>query len=447
MLSHSSVFQKAAFSHRIPLMKSEVSHTMLPIAPPLVGWFQLHRRSLPFREDPTPYHIWVSEIMLQQTRMNAVLPYYARFMEALPDIPSLAAVSDDELRRIWQGLGYYSRAMNLKKAAQIVCRDYGGALPANYDRLLSLPGIGPYTAGAVASISFGIPVPAVDGNVLRVFARLYDDDGDITEPATRTRITDRVTETLPISDAGDFNQALMELGALVCTPQSPDCAHCPLSELCAGYKAGHAACLPKKAPKTFENFDFSLLKSRDLDRIRALPSLGAVYSHRNLAFIGPPGTGKTHLAQAFGYACCQHGMRAYFIKASELRDRFTAARRVGKTDSCLKSLVRPSCLIIDEIGHCEFDKENTRLFFDLIDRRYNKEGNFNMVFTSNKNPALWREDFNEDSTLLCALDRIFDEATVFKLRGESFRGKKLNTVSVQTGKVKAVELLADQQEE
>lgn len=196
--------------------------------------------------------------------------------------------------------------------------------------------------------------------------------------------------------------------------------------------------LPKKAPKTFENFDFSLLKSRDLDRIRALPSLGAVYSHRNLAFIGPPGTGKTHLAQAFGYACCQHGMRAYFIKASELRDRFTAARRVGKTDSCLKSLVRPSCLIIDEIGHCEFDKENTRLFFDLIDRRYNKEGNFNMVFTSNKNPALWREDFDEDSTLLCALDRIFDEATVFKLRGESFRGKKLDTVSVQTGKVKAV---------
>ena len=205
--------------------------------------------------------------------------------------------------------------------------------------------------------------------------------------------------------------------------------------------------LPKKAPKTFENFDFSLLKSRDLDRIRALPSLGAVYSHRNLAFIGPPGTGKTHLAQAFGYACCQHGMRAYFIKASELRDRFTAARRAGKTDSCLKSLVRPSCLIIDEIGHCEFDKENTRLFFDLIDRRYNKEGNFNMVLTSNKNPALWREDFNEDSTLLCALDRIFDEATVFKLRGESFRGKKLDTVSVQTGKIKAVELLADQQEE
>ncbi len=197
--------------------------------------------------------------------------------------------------------------------------------------------------------------------------------------------------------------------------------------------------LPTKEPKTFDNFDFSLLKGKDVDRLKALPSLAAIYSHRNLAFIGPAGTGKTHLAQAFGYACCQHGMKTYFIKASELRDRFTMARRSGKTDSCLCGLVRPSCLIVDEIGHCAFDRENTRLFFDLIDRRYNKEGNLNMIFTSNKNPALWREDFDEDATLLCALDRIFDDATVFKLRGESFRGKKLETVSLQTGKVKAVE--------
>ena len=203
--------------------------------------------------------------------------------------------------------------------------------------------------------------------------------------------------------------------------------------------------LPTKAPKTFENFDFSLLKGKDVERLKALAALTAIYSHRNLAFIGPAGTGKTHLAQAFGYACCQHGMKTYFIKASELRDRFTAARRAGKTDSCLSGLVRPSCLIIDEIGHCAFDKENTRLFFDLIDRRYNKEGNFNMIFTSNKNPALWREDFDEDATLLCALDRIFDDATVFKLRGESFRGKKLDTVSLQTGKVKAVEPMTPQE--
>ena len=204
--------------------------------------------------------------------------------------------------------------------------------------------------------------------------------------------------------------------------------------------------LPTKEPKTFEHFDFSLLKGKDVERLRALPSLAAIYSHRNLAFIGPAGTGKTHLAQAFGYECCQHGMKTYFIKASELRDRFTAARRTGKTDSCLNGLVRPSCLIVDEIGHCAFDKENTRLFFDLIDRRYNKEGNFNMIFTSNKNPALWREDFDEDVTLLCALDRIFDDATVFKLRGESFRGKKLETISLQTGKVQAVDPIPAQED-
>ena len=124
--------------------------------------------------------------------------------------------------------------------------------------------------------------------------------------------------------------------------------------------------LPTKAPRTFENFDFSLLKGKDVERLRLLPSLNAIYSHRNLAFIGPAGTGKTHLAQAFGYACCQHGMKTYFIKVSELRDRFTAARRSGKTDACLNGLVRPSYLIIDEIGHCAFDKENTRLFFDRL---------------------------------------------------------------------------------
>ncbi len=153
--------------------------------------------------------------------------------------------------------------------------------------------------------------------------------------------------------------------------------------------------LPTKVPKTFENFDFSLPKGKDVERLKVLTSLNVIYSCRNLnlAFIGPAGAGKTHLAQAFGYAYCQHGLKTYFIKASKLQDRFTAARRSGKSNSCLNGLVRPSCLIIDEIGHCAFDKENTRLFFDLIDRRYNKEGSFNMIFTRNKNPALWREDF------------------------------------------------------
>lgn len=193
--------------------------------------------------------------------------------------------------------------------------------------------------------------------------------------------------------------------------------------------------LPQKHVKTFDNFDFSVLRGKDLDRLKSIRSLAAVYAHRNIAFIGPAGTGKTHLAQAFGYECCQHRLKTYFIKASELRDKFTAARRAGREAATLTSLVRPSCLIIDEVGHCEFDKENTRLFFDMIDRRYNKEGAYNIVFTSNKSPSLWRENFNEDDALLCALDRIFDDATVFNIRGESFRGKRLETIALQAGRV------------
>ena len=173
--------------------------------------------------------------------------------------------------------------------------------------------------------------------------------------------------------------------------------------------------------------------------MKALSSLAAIHAHRNIAFIGPAGIGKTHLAQAFGYECCQQGLKTYFIKMSELRDRFTTARRSGKEASVLNSLVRPSCLIIDEVGHCEFDKENTRLFFDLIDRRYQKEGSFNIVFTSNKNPSQWRDVFNEDDSLLCSLDRIFDDATVFTIRGESFRGRRLEKISLQIGRTTAAE--------
>lgn len=189
--------------------------------------------------------------------------------------------------------------------------------------------------------------------------------------------------------------------------------------------------LPVKVPKTFENFDFNLLKGKDVESLKALPTLSAIYAHSNLAFIGPPGTGKTHLAQAFGYACCSYGLKTYFIKASELKDRLTKAIQSGKSGSVVLGLVRPSCLIIDEIGHCSFGKEETRLFFDVIDRRYHKEGNYNTVFTSNKMPSEWGDDFDGDDTLLCALDRVFDDATVFKIRGKSYRGKRLKTVTLE----------------
>ena len=219
------------------------------IAQPLLHWFWANHRVLPFRSDPTPYHVWVSEIMLQQTRVAAAVPYYERFVQELPDIPALAACEEERLLKLWEGLGYYSRVRNLQKAARIVCEQYGGQLPGDLAALKKLPGIGDYTAGAIASIGFGIPAPAVDGNVLRVFARLYNDEGDIMQPAVKAATTQKVMAQQPAEAPGDFNQALMELGALVCTPGQPDCAACPLQGLCLGRQSGNPARLPQKAPK------------------------------------------------------------------------------------------------------------------------------------------------------------------------------------------------------
>ena len=220
------------------------------IAPLLLPWFEANKRLLPFRQEPSAYHIWVSEIMLQQTRVAAALPYYERFIRELPDAAALADCDADTLHKLWQGLGYYNRVNNMQKAARVVCERYGGALPADYDALRALPGIGDYTAGAIASIAFGIPAPAVDGNVLRVFARLYDDDADITKPETKRKFTERVLDQMPKAKPGPYNEALMELGALVCVPNAaPQCLACPLAPVCRGFAAGRAEQLPVKPPK------------------------------------------------------------------------------------------------------------------------------------------------------------------------------------------------------
>jgi A/G-specific adenine glycosylase len=213
----------------------------------LLSWFYKNRRSLPFREDPSPYHIWLSEIMLQQTRMTAVLPYYARFLAECPDIPALAACPEAHLQKLWEGLGYYSRMRNLQKAARVVCEQYGGQLPADYKALLALPGIGEYTAGAVASIGFGIAVPAVDGNVVRVLARLDAEKRCVSEPAVKRALTERAAALLPPDAPGDFNQALMELGALVCVPNgAPLCGECPWQKECKAHALGIEQQLPVK---------------------------------------------------------------------------------------------------------------------------------------------------------------------------------------------------------
>ncbi len=191
--------------------------------------------------------------------------------------------------------------------------------------------------------------------------------------------------------------------------------------------------LPLKDPKTFGNFDFSLLKGDKADILRNLPNLSDLYARKNLAFIGPPGTGKTHLAMAYGRACCERGMKTYFLKATELNQKLTEARKHDHVSSAVNGLVKPSCLIIDEIGRCRFDLENTRLFFDVIDRRYNKDCPNTMIFTSNMTPDKWRECFSEDETLLCAVDRFFDKATVFMFKGDSYRGKSCQTVALTVG--------------
>ena len=220
------------------------------ISAALIEWYASARRSLPWREVPTPYHIWISEIMLQQTRIEAVIPYYERFLRQLPDIKALAAVDENRLLKLWEGLGYYSRARNLKKAAQRVMTDFGGELPREAAQLRTLPGIGDYTAGAIASIAYGEPEPAVDGNVLRVLSRLLAFDDDIMEQKTRRRVTEALRAVYPTgADAALLTEGLMELGETVCIPNgAPDCARCPVRQLCRAHQSGTVERYPVKAP-------------------------------------------------------------------------------------------------------------------------------------------------------------------------------------------------------
>ena len=218
------------------------------LAHQLLQWFIYNQRVLPFRETRDPYRIWVSEIMLQQTQVDTVIPYYNRFMNRFPTVFALAKASEDEVFKLWEGLGYYSRAKNLLKCAKQLVNEYHGVFPKDYQAVLKLPGIGPYTAGAVLGIAYNLPYPAVDGNVMRVISRLYDMEEDISHSKTRGIFEKKVLEIMP-EDVRNFNQALMELGALVCLPKNPHCENCPLSELCLARKHGTISLRPVKTKK------------------------------------------------------------------------------------------------------------------------------------------------------------------------------------------------------
>lgn len=255
-----------------------MSELLEQIADPLLSWFDENARVLPWRDRPSPYRVWVSEIMLQQTRVEAVKPYFQRFMEALPDIRSLAECGEDELLKLWEGLGYYNRVRNMQTAARIVVEQYGGELPADYEALLSLKGIGSYTAGAIASIAFGIPVPAVDGNVLRVISRVTASEEDIMKASVKKNMERNICQVIPKERAGAFNQALMELGAMVCVPNgAAKCEVCPLQKICLAKKKNIVMELPRKAQKKarkIEKRTIFVIRDGDKAAIRKRPDKG-----------------------------------------------------------------------------------------------------------------------------------------------------------------------------
>lgn len=228
-------------------MENTELFSCLPAA--LLPWYEENKRDLPWRRDRDPYHIWISEIMLQQTRVEAVKGYYTRFLEKLPTVAHLAQADDDLLHKLWEGLGYYTRVKNLKKAAVTVMEKHNGVFPADYPSVLALPGIGEYTAGAICSIAYGMKTPAVDGNVLRVASRLLNDPTPIDTPRFKKQTWELLSKVYP-DNAGDFTQALMELGATVCGPnREPDCDHCPCAAFCKAHLCGSEKSLPVKKPK------------------------------------------------------------------------------------------------------------------------------------------------------------------------------------------------------
>ncbi|MDX9871279.1 MAG: A/G-specific adenine glycosylase [Clostridia bacterium] len=245
---------------------------------PLLAWYDKNARILPWRENPAPYRVWVSEIMLQQTRIDTVIPYFHRFMAALPDITALAQAEENVLLKLWEGMGYYARVRNMQRAARAMLARYNGEVPASYPQLLGLPGIGEYTAGAIASIAYQIPVTAVDGNVLRVMARLLACREDITQNSVRKSLRSAVESMLSKERPGDFNQAMMDMGATVCLPNTlPRCELCPIREGCAGYAQGIAADLPVKTPakrRTIQQRTILVIISRGKALLRQRPAAG-----------------------------------------------------------------------------------------------------------------------------------------------------------------------------
>ena len=312
------------------------------IVEPLLQWFDENKRILPWRQDPTPYHVWISEIMLQQTRVEAVKAYYARFTQALPEVADLAACPQERLLKLWEGLGYYNRVKNMQKAAIQVMEEYGGKLPADYEKLLKLPGIGSYTAGAVSSIAYGIPQPAVDGNVLRVITRITEDPEDILKQSMKRKIEENLREIMPKDRPGDFNQSLMELGATVCVPNGmAKCEVCPIAQFCKARASKTVLEYPKKAPKKQRKIEektvlviqngqeFAIHKRRSKGLLAGLYELpnqeGYLNREEILSYIKKLSLIPLHIAEAGEakhiFSHVEWHMKGYFIKVASTEEK------------------------------------------------------------------------------------------------------------------------------
>ena len=252
----------------VQVFLSKEQQILAKIPQPLLKWYDDNRRILPWREEPTPYRVWVSEIMLQQTRVEAVKPYFERFMNALPDIRALAEAEEEVLLKLWEGLGYYNRVRNLQKAAIQIMEEYGGIMPDSYEELMKLKGIGSYTAGAISSIAYGKANPAVDGNVLRVVSRICKDDRLISDAKVKLSVEQALWKVIPKECPGDFNQAMMEIGACICIPNgAPHCEECPLQEVCLAHEEGVELEYPKKsAAKKRSIEEKTILVIRDAEK-------------------------------------------------------------------------------------------------------------------------------------------------------------------------------------
>ncbi len=286
--------EPAAFQEMVSIMDRTTE--------PVVAWFQEHKRDLPWRRNPDAYRVWVSEIMLQQTRVEAVKPYYERFLKELPTVEALAEAKEDKLLKLWEGLGYYNRVRNMQKAAQQIMIDYQGRFPDTYEEIRSLKGIGNYTAGAISAFAYGIPKPAVDGNVLRVVSRLVGSREDIMKQSVRKKMEEALERVIPADAASDFNQGLIELGAIVCVPNGEaKCGECPVAGLCEARKRGLTAEIPVKSrskARRVENRTVFLFRDGKRLAIRKRPSKGLLAG----LYEFPSETGKMSLGEAAEYS-------------------------------------------------------------------------------------------------------------------------------------------------